>query len=100
MIKTSSIESIQKFYKKGKYRLEIDGLRGLAIIAATFHNFNRELAPCGYLGVDMFSVISGYVITSSIAGKDYKGVLDFTLNFYERRIKRLIPALVTLIVER
>ena len=81
-------------YPKGKYRLDIDGLRAIAVIAATFHNFVRDFAPCGYLGVDMFTVISGYVISSSIAGREYKNLVEFSLNFYEKRVKRLIPALL------
>lgn len=89
LIKTKNI-----LYPKGKYRLDIDGLRALAVIGATCHNFLRDFAPCGYLGVDMFTVISGYVITSSIAGRENKSLIEFASNFYEKRVKRLVPALV------
>ena len=49
--------------------------------------------PSGYLGVDIFFVISGYVITSSISLRKSKNFLEFISNFYSKRIKRLIPAL-------
>ena len=57
------------------------------------NHFNKDLLPSGYLGVDIFFVISGYVITSSLAKRKSKNLLDFLVGFYERRIKRLIPEL-------
>ena len=47
-----------------KYRPEIDGLRAFAVVAVIINHFNKDLLPSGYLGVDIFFVISGYVITS------------------------------------
>ena len=79
---------------KSKYRPEIDGLRAFAVVAVIINHFNKDLLPSGYLGVDIFFVISGYVITSSLAGRESKNFLDFLTGFYERRIKRLVPALV------
>ena len=55
-----------------KYRAEIDGLRAFAVIAVIINHFNKDLLPSGYLGVDIFFVISGYVITSSLAGRKNK----------------------------
>jgi peptidoglycan/LPS O-acetylase OafA/YrhL len=49
------------------YRPEIDGLRALAVVAVIINHFNRSILPSGYLGVDIFFVISGYVITASLA---------------------------------
>jgi peptidoglycan/LPS O-acetylase OafA/YrhL len=80
--------------KSSSYRPEIDGLRLLAVIAVIINHFNKEIIPCGYLGVDIFFVISGYVITSSLADRQHKNFGDFILGFYSRRIKRLVPALV------
>ena len=80
--------------KSSSYRPEIDGLRSLAVIAVIINHFNKEIIPCGYLGVDIFFVISGYVITSSLANRQHKNFGDFILGFYSRRIKRLVPALV------
>lgn len=81
--------------KSSRYRPEIDGLRAFAVIAVIINHFNKEILPGGYLGVDIFFVISGYVITSSLdgRGKD-QGLGSFIGTFYARRIKRLIPALV------
>ncbi len=81
-----------------KYRPEIDGLRAFAVVAVIINHFNKDLLPSGYLGVDIFFVISGYVITSSLAGRESKNFLDFLTAFYERRIKRLAPALVVFVL--
>ena len=81
-----------------KYRPEIDGLRAFAVVAVIINHFNKNLLPSGYLGVDIFFVISGYVITSSLAARESKNFLDFLTGFYERRIKRLVPALVVFVL--
>jgi peptidoglycan/LPS O-acetylase OafA/YrhL len=83
---------------KSKYRPEIDGLRAFAVVAVIINHFNKDLLPSGYLGVDIFFVISGYVITSSMADTKSKNFLDFLTGFYERRIKRLIPVLVVFVL--
>jgi peptidoglycan/LPS O-acetylase OafA/YrhL len=83
---------------KGRYRPEIDGLRAFAVVAVIINHFNKDLLPSGYLGVDIFFVISGYVITSSLAGRKSKNFLDFLTGFYERRIKRILPALALFIL--
>ena len=83
---------------KSKYRPEIDGLRAFAVVAVIINHFNKDLLPSGYLGVDIFFVISGYVITSSLADRQSKNLLDFLTGFYERRIKRLVPALVVFVL--
>ena len=79
--------------KKSRYRPEIDGLRAFAVIAVIINHFNKEILPGGYLGVDIFFVISGFVITSSLYQRPSKNFKDFIIGFYERRIKRLVPAL-------
>ncbi|WP_010314839.1 acyltransferase family protein [Synechococcus sp. CB0205] len=83
---------------KSEYRPEIDGLRAFAVVAVIINHFNKDLLPSGYLGVDIFFVISGYVITSSLADRRSKNFLDFVTGFYERRIKRLVPALVVFVL--
>ncbi len=80
------------------YRPEIDGLRAFAIFAVVLNHFNEKILPSGYLGVDIFFVISGYVITSSLALRKYKNFQDFIIGFYVRRIRRLIPALIFFIL--
>ena len=79
--------------KTSRYRPEIDGLRAFAVVAVIVNHFNKYILPGGYLGVDIFFVISGYVITSSLFGRPSKDFKDFISGFYERRIKRLVPAL-------
>jgi len=74
-----------------KYRPEIDGMRAFAVL---INHFDKRILPSGYLGVDIFFVISGYVITSSLSSRNHSSFVDFLLAFYERRIKRIIPALV------
>jgi len=74
-----------------KYRKDIDGLRAYAVIVVII--FHLGFLPNGYLGVDIFFVISGYLITSII----YKQLLDDSFSvyrFYQRRIKRIIPLLL------
>ena len=80
------------------YRPEIDGLRALAILVVIVNHINKQAMPSGYLGVDVFFVISGYVITSSFSNHQSKSLGDFLLGFYSRRIKRLIPALLLLVI--
>ncbi|AFY33790.1 acyltransferase family protein [Calothrix sp. PCC 7507] len=80
------------------YRPEIDGIRAFAVIAVIINHFNKDLLPSGYLGVDIFFVISGFVITSSLAGRSSKNFFDFLVGFYARRMKRLVPALVMFVV--
>ena len=90
---------------KTKYRPEVDGLRAIAVISVIFYhakfqlgkNFNNiEIFQGGYFGVDIFFVISGYLITKYI----YNEIKDKTLSiphFYERRARRLLPALLVVI---
>ena len=76
------------------YRPEIDGLRAFAILAVIINHVDRRILPSGYLGVDIFFVISGYVITRSLQGRSAPTAVDFLLDFYGRRVRRLVPALV------
>ncbi len=78
---------------KSLYRPEINGLKAFAIVAVIINHFNKEILPNGYLGIDIFFVISGFVITSSLYQRPSKNFEDFISGFYERRIKRLLPAL-------
>lgn len=79
------------------YRPDIDGLRALAILPVlVFHSFPQWL-PGGFIGVDIFFVISGYLITSIIFKAHHGGGFSL-LDFYSRRIKRIFPALILVLV--
>ena len=74
------------------YRSEIDGLRALAVLPVIFFHAGFSSFSGGYVGVDIFFVISGYLITSIIINDKQNN--NFTLiNFYERRARRILPAL-------
>lgn len=80
------------------YRPEIDGLRALAVIAVILNHTRSGWLPSGYLGVDIFFVISGFVITSSLLVRGREGASDFFLGFYARRFKRILPAMVAFVL--
>ena len=82
-----------KLFIKNRYRPEIDGLRAFAVVTVIINHFNKNILPGGYLGVDIFFVISGFVITSSLYQRPSQNFKDFISGFYARRIKRLVPAL-------
>ena len=77
-----------------EYRKDIDGLRAVSILAVICNHFNKQLLPGGYLGVDVFFVISGFVITLSLLKKDFKSSYEFVAVFFEKRIKRILPSLL------
>lgn len=76
-----------------QYRKEIDGLRALAIITVLIFHFFPMYLPYGYLGVDIFFVISGYLITLHLLTLRDRKKSKVLKEFYIRRIKRLFPAL-------
>ena len=88
---------------KMPYRPEIDGLRGFAVISVVLYHFEKIFLDTsffqgGFLGVDIFFVISGYLI-SSLIFKELKANKDFSfINFYLRRIRRILPVLAFVIL--
>jgi peptidoglycan/LPS O-acetylase OafA/YrhL len=80
-----------------KYRPDIDGLRAIAVLAiVTFHAFPNWIKG-GFIGVDIFFVISGYLISINIFGDLEKDTFSFS-EFYARRIRRIFPALILILV--
>jgi peptidoglycan/LPS O-acetylase OafA/YrhL len=81
-----------------KYRSEIDGLRAIAVMPVILFHAGIDLFSGGFIGVDIFFVISGYLITTIIINDMDQGRFSL-VNFYERRARRILPALffVTLV---
>jgi peptidoglycan/LPS O-acetylase OafA/YrhL len=79
------------------YRSEVDGIRAIAIISVVLFHGLGSVFPGGYVGVDIFFVISGYLITSIILREMKDGNFTY-LNFYARRARRILPALLPMIV--
>ena len=75
-----------------KYRAEIDGLRALAVVPVILFHAGFEVFGGGLIGVDVFFVISGYLITTILIEDIENNRFSFS-NFYERRARRILPAL-------
>tara|TARA_E500000178_G_C17006973_1_gene748593 strand:+ start:356 stop:2233 length:1878 start_codon:yes stop_codon:yes gene_type:complete len=75
-----------------KYRAEIDGIRGISVIFVILYHIDINLFGGGFIGVDIFFVISGYLISNIIINDHAKQKFNLR-NFYERRIRRILPAL-------
>ncbi len=80
------------------YRKDLQGLRGIAILLIIFAHSSLGIFDGGYIGVDVFFVLSGFLITG-VLYKEYERnkSIDY-INFYSRRLKRLLPALLTMII--
>lgn len=79
------------------YRSEIDGLRAIAVVSVLLFHAGFSFVPGGFVGVDVFFVISGYLITSMIVKEMDDGKFSFA-NFYERRARRLLPPLIPVFI--
>lgn len=79
------------------YRADIDGLRAVAVLAVVLHHLLPTLVPGGYVGVDVFFVISGFLITKILHQEMAQGRFSFA-SFYARRARRILPALFAVLV--
>ncbi len=97
---TTNIKNIQNessYHVKLQYRPDIDGLRAFAIILVViFHAWPKYLKG-GFIGVDVFFVISGYLISSIILREIQNKKFSF-ITFYQRRVRRLFPALIVMLI--
>lgn len=79
---------------RSEYLPWIDGLRAIAVLAVMLYHLRNEWLPGGFAGVDVFFVISGFVVSASVARWDRGGLGSFLMYFYARRIQRIAPALI------
>ncbi|MFN9629060.1 MAG: acyltransferase family protein [Cyanobacteriota bacterium] len=79
------------------YRPEIDGLRAFAVVVVLIHHIDPHWLPGGFLGVDLFFVISGYVVTASLARRQETNWRQMLAGFYGRRFRRLMPAMLLMV---
>lgn len=76
----------------------IDGLRAFAVLSVLIYHLHAPWLPGGFVGVDVFFVISGFVVTASLARFDRKGLGTLLAHFYARRIRRIFPALIVCLI--
>ena len=82
----------------GAYRADVDGLRAVAVAAVILYHLDKTWLPGGFVGVDVFFVISGYVVSGSLLRQQHATTADLLVAFYARRVKRLSPALLVMVL--
>jgi hypothetical protein len=90
-----SFESVASH--SAKYRPDVDGLRAIAVLVVVFYHLGLRNFRNGLVGVDVFYVISGYLITSLLL-KDLEAGRFSIVSFYERRMRRIFPALFVVLL--
>ena len=81
---------------KASYRPDVDGLRAIAVLAVILFHIDKSLLPGGFVGVDVFFVISGFLITRNIVQELDRGAFSI-VEFYRRRVKRIAPVMLLVI---
>ena len=81
-----------------KYQVHFDSIRAIAVILVVLYHLNKDVFSFGYIGVDIFFVISGYVITQTLIKQFYINNRIHILEFYIKRLLRLFPTLLTVIL--
>src|SRR5947209_16661710 len=82
--------------RRGPYRPDIDGLRAVAVLGVVGYHAAPSVVPGGFVGVDVFFVISGFLISTLLFTEAAAGGIDLA-GFYLRRIRRLVPALLVVL---
>ena len=77
-----------------RYVKHVDGLRAIAVLSVIVYHLNSAWLPGGFAGVDVFFVISGFVVTASLAPHAHERWGQYIVGFYHRRLTRIIPALL------
>ena len=83
--------------KASCYRADIDGLRAIAVLSVILYHLNFHWLTGGFVGVDVFFVISGFVVTGSLTASRATSALSFIGEFYARRLARIMPVLVVVL---
>ena len=84
--------------KEGAYFAYVDGLRAVSIIAVLLFHLDARLLPGGFAGVDVFFVVSGFIISGSLHDRRFYGLLDLFATFYARRFRRIVPAMLFMLI--
>jgi peptidoglycan/LPS O-acetylase OafA/YrhL len=85
-------------HSSASYLPGIDGLRAIAVLSVMLYHLKSEILVGGFVGVDVFFVISGYVVAKSILGQRFISLKELLLYFYARRFIRVVPALVLMLL--
>lgn len=83
---------------KKEFKPEIQGLRAIAVLIVVIYHISPTLLPGGYVGVDVFFVISGYLITSHLLREAERNNVISLTSFYAKRIRRLLPAATSVLI--
>jgi len=83
---------------RNAYLPYIDGLRAVAVLAVVIYHLHAGWLPGGFAGVDVFFVISGFIVSASVGNLDRMGLHRFLPFFYARRILRIVPALLVMLI--
>jgi peptidoglycan/LPS O-acetylase OafA/YrhL len=73
-------------------------MRAIAVISVIIYHLHSQWLPGGFTGVDIFFVISGFVVTASLASHDTESIFSFIARFYHRRLTRILPALLVVLL--
>src|SRR5262249_40587139 len=95
-LRTISTKAHSGMNGTGAYRPDIDGLRAIAVLSVIAFHISRKMLPGGFVGVDIFFVISGFLITQNIVGDILEKRFSI-LDFYRRRVKRIAPAMILVV---
>ncbi len=93
-----STDRVRSKGESDSYRPALDGIRAIAVSSVVAYHFGWGALPGGFLGVDVFFVLSGYLITSILLAEHARTGSISMRNFYSRRLRRLFPALALVIV--
>jgi len=85
-------------YSTPRHDHAIDGMRAIAVLAVIVFHVDATLLPGGFSGVDLFFVVSGFVISQSLASRPHASTVRYLLDFYRRRVLRLLPALLLVLL--